>query len=631
MMGGIPPPPMMGGGPPPPPPMMGGGPPPPPMMGGGPPPPPMMGGAPPPPGMMQYQQGPQLPYRRPIKPKEKMKKLHWTVIKPRDVMKTLWKDVDENVGVDIAEFEILFSDPPRKKKVAPAEGEVKKEEKKKVELIKLVDPKRSYNCDIAVSRFKTPDGQKMTNAHFRDAILDMDEKILDPEKILQLIKIAPTAEEIELVSSYNGDVNLLANTEKFYLELAPIPQIMKRLEFFSFKQQFPAIKDSALDMLQTVEKTIKNLRESTSLKELFKIILFMGNYMNGGTKKGQAFGFKLSTINKLRNSKTRDKKSNLLTYLVNYINLKKPEISKFVDDISIVKDAIRVEEQFLEGEIKKIGANLNKMKTVLKNYPESNQDRFRPVMLKFHKSAQAEFEDMDKRMKKAMEDYGALRDYFGESARDKDPWEEFFQIFNEFLQLYNAAADELEKAKVAEEKAEKKRVYEEKRKAEKAAKKLKKESKKSTDKKPKTLTGKIFSSLKKGAHISHHSKDDGKSSKSSSQKNRSTMLRSLLKGGDDATASTSDKGKKEKVRKVDPKIEQQSSIAAILNKDKKKDKKDKKKKDKKKKDLRKLLEDNDKSKKSSSSKGPCKQCDCKTFEKHPFKAGKECNACFHEH
>src|SRR4051794_7946398 len=48
----------------------------------------------------------------------------------------------------------------------------------------------------------------------------------------------------------------------------------------------------------------------------FKIVLHLGNFLNGGTAKGAALGFKLVTLTKLCDTKTMDNKSSLLHYLV---------------------------------------------------------------------------------------------------------------------------------------------------------------------------------------------------------------------------------------------------------------------------------------------------------------------------
>jgi formin 2 len=53
------------------------------------------------------------------------------------------------------------------------------------------------------------------------------------------------------------------------------------------------------------------------LKEVFAIILTLGNYMNGGNmSRGQADGFGLEILPKLKDVKSKDSKITLLHYIV---------------------------------------------------------------------------------------------------------------------------------------------------------------------------------------------------------------------------------------------------------------------------------------------------------------------------
>ena len=49
---------------------------------------------------------------------------------------------------------------------------------------------------------------------------------------------------------------------------------------------------------------------------LLSIILALGNYMNGGTARGQADGFQMNVLQKLKDVKTQDGSLNLLQYVV---------------------------------------------------------------------------------------------------------------------------------------------------------------------------------------------------------------------------------------------------------------------------------------------------------------------------
>jgi formin 2 len=59
------------------------------------------------------------------------------------------------------------------------------------------------------------------------------------------------------------------------------------------------------------------MMSSDSLQSVLSIILALGNYMNGGNRaRGQADGFGLEILPKLRDVKSRDNSITLLHYIV---------------------------------------------------------------------------------------------------------------------------------------------------------------------------------------------------------------------------------------------------------------------------------------------------------------------------
>lgn len=55
---------------------------------------------------------------------------------------------------------------------------------------------------------------------------------------------------------------------------------------------------------------------SSEIATLLGLVLAYGNYMNGNTQRGQADGFHLEVLLKLRDVKTKDSELNLLQYTV---------------------------------------------------------------------------------------------------------------------------------------------------------------------------------------------------------------------------------------------------------------------------------------------------------------------------
>nr|XP_022901371.1 protein cappuccino-like isoform X1 [Onthophagus taurus] len=344
-----PPPPMLGMGgppPPPPPPMFGmGGPPPPPPIPGGPPPPPMsglsgplppplppMGGGPaplPPPPVggwdAQKSMAPPPPFvtqvlrKNPILPTIPMKPLYWTrLLVPEKVEPSvdpvtgctpLWSQIDEVELGEMSEFINLFSRQISTKKVV----EKKVETKTKIEPIKLLDSKRSKNVGILAQSLH------VEFSEIENAIYNLDTSVINLEALQRIYEARGTNEELELIKSHleaNQSIPL-DKPEQFLFDLSKISNFAERISCFMFQVEFD-------DSISTIEHTLANMKltseflmTNSSLKAVFAVILTLGNYMNGGNRdRGQADGFGLEILSKLRDVKSKDSRVTLLHFIV---------------------------------------------------------------------------------------------------------------------------------------------------------------------------------------------------------------------------------------------------------------------------------------------------------------------------
>lgn len=72
-----------------------------------------------------------------------------------------------------------------------------------------------------------------------------------------------------------------------------------RLNLWSFKLEFQELQNDAQVPLLQIKTAINQVRNSTTLGKLFGVVVSLGNYLNGGTAKGQADGFNLDVLTKL--------------------------------------------------------------------------------------------------------------------------------------------------------------------------------------------------------------------------------------------------------------------------------------------------------------------------------------------
>ena len=141
--------------------------------------------------------------------------------------------------------------------------------------------------------------------------------------------------------NYTGEVTNLDKPELMLRQLADIPRLEKRLRVMMFKAQLEVDMDGVLMQRCSSSRPRAAIKSCEELHALMQIVL-NGNALNAGTSKGNAVGYKLSTLLKIAELKAADKKTTLLHYVVEVVR-KAPTISQPVFELQkVVRDASRI-------------------------------------------------------------------------------------------------------------------------------------------------------------------------------------------------------------------------------------------------------------------------------------------------
>ena len=335
----LPPPPPGAGALPPPPPGAGGLPPPPPSAGGVPPPPPGASGVPPPPSAPA---APKIELPQPtkpmIKPSTKMKTIPWKAIilghkekRTENAKKSLWsqvEDIHESIiaELDIPELEKRFAAGTTRTFVPaePSPEETKAEEVKDPNVPRRILDKNRYN-QLSFLLAKLPDLDTIV-----DAIRRMDLTKITLDQLDAIHRVLPTTEEIEMVVNSGMSPDKMYAPEKFVYTLSKIEHLSARIECWRFSHHFEEQFLAVFTPLSRMATMCDQLRQSKAWVNLMAVSLAMGNYMNGGTPRGQADGFDMESLSKFR--RIRDAESGTLLDCIIMFCLKKYG-EKFIEDL----------------------------------------------------------------------------------------------------------------------------------------------------------------------------------------------------------------------------------------------------------------------------------------------------------
>eukprot|EP00026_Physarum_polycephalum_P002187 Phypoly_transcript_02192.p1 GENE.Phypoly_transcript_02192~~Phypoly_transcript_02192.p1 ORF type:complete len:950 (+),score=214.97 Phypoly_transcript_02192:198-2852(+) len=419
-----------------------------------PPPPPGLNGAPPPPpppGM----KAPATPERNKRHPTIKMKGFQWTKLRTRQIQNTMWVKVKYDKyqsQLPYEEIETLFGAKVIEEK--PKDTGAKKN-------VSVLDPRRAQNVGILLTKFKC------SNDELRNAILTMNESVLDLETMNQLIKYVPTTDEITAIRTFieaqnqkpEEERSTLGKPEEFFISLNSINKVAERMKMLHFKLQFPDKLYGAKPDVRTAFNALKQLRESPKMFGMMEMILILGNFINDGTFRGNASGYKIDALVKMADTKSNKtiakSKFNLVHFLVQITESLRPDLLDFALEIEGVLKAATLSWATVTADLRELRAGITQMEKEISTIPnQGDEDRFAEVMESFVLVSSEELRDTENMVSEVDTEFSSMLKFF--AAEDtKYQLEEFFAIFKTFTSLFENAKKDLDNERENAEKTAK--------------------------------------------------------------------------------------------------------------------------------------------------------------------------------
>uniref|UniRef100_A0A8C1RDE5 Diaphanous-related formin 3 n=1 Tax=Cyprinus carpio TaxID=7962 RepID=A0A8C1RDE5_CYPCA len=446
--------------PPPPPPVPGvlGPPPPPP-----PPPPPgcaSMPGMPPPPppplglgGLTSFTIQHVLPFglkpKKEFKPEASMKRLNWSKISPQEMSKSCFWVVAKEERYEnedlLTRLAITFG-------TQRAEEELEKKSiKKRVKELKVLDPKIAQNLSIFLGSFRMP------YEEIRRMILEVDEDQLTEPMIQRYTFIH--------LSAYF-----------LFFQMSSVKRLRPRLNSILFKLQFEEQVSNLRPEIMAVNAACDEVKKSKAFSRLLELILLMGNFMNAGSRNAQSFGFNLSSLCKLKDTKSADQKSTLLHFLAETCEEKYPEVMKFVEDLQHVDQAGRGKVYTQRKSLRQMEKHLLQLEKDLDTFSSTDDQQdlfFSKMAISFHTFARDQYQKLVIMHSNMVSLYLNMLEYFAIDPK-KTSVEELFTDLSNFRAMFMQAVKENARKREAEEKQRKAKIAKEKAEREKQDRQMEK-------------------------------------------------------------------------------------------------------------------------------------------------------------
>lgn len=256
--------------------------------------------------------------------------------------------LDDEVQKDLLE---KFSNrPPPKQFDQKAEDQKQEQASRGPKTAGILEQKRTTNTLIMLRKFtRTP---KEISAAVRS--LDPLGEVLSLDNVNALFANEFKEEELAMAKNFvapEEEVDNLNDAEALAYYVARIPRWNFKIKTMVTMRTAAEVEDEIRTSLTAVISACKEVMGSKRLEKVLAAVLAIGNFLNAGTAKGSARGFKLETLPKLCETKAREKGVTLLHYITDMLSRKDADALRFPEDMKNVAKARRIAKEDVAREL----------------------------------------------------------------------------------------------------------------------------------------------------------------------------------------------------------------------------------------------------------------------------------------
>ncbi|KXZ42876.1 hypothetical protein GPECTOR_113g288 [Gonium pectorale] len=444
--------------------------------------------------------GRQGPQPKPVpQPSKKLKTIFWDSIPALRLHSTFWvePDEDEQRGQPAAEgegegeggagesggegpttldwslMEEMFAVVAKQPRATASKTPAKQAQQS------VIDSKKSYNINILMgSKIKMPVDV------LRARVVQLDPRVFDEDVLEALGKCVPDAEDQAALAAYRDSgkpVEELADAERVCLQLMSIPNADQRLKVYGYKFKLPSLIDKARQAYAANLRAIEAMRTSPMFRRALRLAVSAGNFLNYGTRMGNAVGFRLRVLPKLADTKSADNKHSLLSMLALEVMRigerygESPDVVLSDQMAALADPKLKTSHQESGDTLNSVEQQLNEMRDFLSTYVPITDvpdvvDRFADTMREELETLERQAAEVKELQARVKVEYEAMLKYFGENLNSTPSDTEFWDAISQFVDKFSATQKALVTERKEKEEREARRRQREAAEAEKARK-----------------------------------------------------------------------------------------------------------------------------------------------------------------
>ncbi|KAG8003882.1 Protein diaphanous-like protein 2, partial [Nibea albiflora] len=193
-----------------------------------------------------------------------------------------------------------------------------------------------------------------------------------------LIKNLPEQKELSALAELKGEYEELVESEQFGIVMSSVKLLRPRLNGILFKLTFEEQVNNIRPDIMNVTFACEEVKKSEGFSKLLEMVLLVGNYMNAGSRNAQTFGFNISFLCKLRDTKSISQSTTLLHFLADKCEEHHEAILRFPDELEHVDSASKVSAEILKSSLTTMERHIQRLENDIENFPKTDdkQDKF---------------------------------------------------------------------------------------------------------------------------------------------------------------------------------------------------------------------------------------------------------------
>ncbi|KIJ37716.1 hypothetical protein M422DRAFT_177632 [Sphaerobolus stellatus SS14] len=375
-----------------------------------------------------------------ITPATKMKQLQWDKLPMQSVGKTLWGDgsaEQEKEWVKKLQVDGVWKEMEEDFKAKQLVINLMAKQKQ-AELKSVLDPQTKKRVEITIQRVRNLEPEQIAKK-----ILQCDPELCTQVFLTGLKSVLPSPEQIGKLNVYRNaapeELMTLHTADRLMVQLIKIERLGPRIEGMLYRTNFEETIEVLDDGAKKLSEAGQALQNASKFKELMNLILLIGNYMNSTGVKGGAFGFRVSSINKLVDTKSVNN-TTLLHFLERTVVKHFPEMESFLDELAKPSEAYRVNLQDVRKDLHEIREGLASIRKELQEHFSdvdalSPDDTYAKRMWRFVGEAKERVDDLVDEVNLADTTFTEVVRYYGEDEKNMSS-SEFYGIFKTFVTSY---------------------------------------------------------------------------------------------------------------------------------------------------------------------------------------------------